>query len=34
MNSKDGQVYSVSTTVCSQNMNIANETLTDYSFPY
>ena len=44
MNSEDGQVYSVcnflvllSTTVCSQNINkqnvnIADETLTDYSF--
>ena len=43
MNSEDGQVYSVripqfsSTTVCSQyinkqNVNLADDTLTDYSF--
>ena len=42
MNSEDGQVYSnvlvlLSTTVCSQNINkqnvnIADESLTDYSF--
>ena len=37
MNSEDGQVCSVCTTVCSQNINkqnvnIADETLTDYSF--
>ena len=41
MNSEDGQIYSVCillfSTVCSQNinkhnMNIADETLTDYSF--